>query len=564
MKHIIYTITFILLVQLSQAQLEAIDKHLIQSSHTATPITIKETIIKEKFEIPEVKFTDFDKDGLPDNIEGEGDLDKDGIPNFKDLDSDGDGVSDNRDLCYRSHARAVTQVFEWDGDDDSTGCPPNPDTGSVDDRKVFWVHGYQGDFTSFELVGEGEDYVYDNGVQNGVDDIFKVRSIRPSYTAAQQSLNTAAIRVGEYIENNTNQNTGTEQNFIIAHSLGGLVIRTMGELYNNDDPNNPIPLYNGLITLATAHQGVVAANNFVDNPQILEDLLNNGCEELLAGPALEGWDDINFNFEFLVNLFFNNDDVLETLEDICDLGVDYAFPKIFKFAEQGIEAEITTDAAMSIPAMPSDHKAVFYAIEDGHDDGSLAPRFMGSLIKPVTHEDYGLYGAGTSDDLGIAEFAAFLDSYVSKANNNAYSNDIQEAYQRGADWLNNLNGTWKELIGATQTNMIPTGICHCWHGFFGDDEYIECSEPCPNGPIITCGATCDWIEEELEVIITEHLSDGFILEESASDGPGMNYTPRLMVGSGHMQMKNDTRMSEAVDAIFIDGLGGDFFKTEMR
>jgi hypothetical protein len=64
-------------------------------------------------------------------------------------------------------------------------------------------------------------------------------------------------------------------------------------------------------------------------------------------------------------------------------------------------------------------------------------------------------------------------------------------------------------------------------------------------------------------------SDGFILTESAMNGPGMNYfPPNLMDGSNHMQMKNDSNMELAVEAIFEHGLKpGDptaYFKTEKR
>jgi hypothetical protein len=46
--------------------------------------------------------------------------------------------------------------------------------------------------------------------------------------------------------------------------------------------------------------------------------------------------------------------------------------------------------------------------------------------------------------------------------------------------------------------------------------------------------------------------------------PGANYEPRLMQGSNHLQMRNDSEMGKAVDAIFFGGLNRDYFKTDFR
>jgi hypothetical protein len=54
------------------------------------------------------------------------------------------------------------------------------------------------------------------------------------------------------------------------------------------------------------------------------------------------------------------------------------------------------------------------------------------------------------------------------------------------------------------------------------------------------------------------------LEESTTAEVGSNYDIKFMDGSNHMQMRNDRNMKDAVDAIFIDGLGRKYFKTEKR
>lgn len=90
----------------------------------------------------------------------------------------------------------------------------------------------------------------------------------------------------------------------------------------------------------------------------------------------------------------------------------------------------------------------------------------------------------------------------------------------------------------------------------------KCTVPCGN----ICGQCEDFnIMPEWEFVVAQRKSDGFILAESAMNGPGA--TPGIPVtvmdGSGHMQMKNDSNMELAVDAIFTGDIHP-FFYTEER
>lgn len=65
-------------------------------------------------------------------------------------------------------------------------------------------------------------------------------------------------------------------------------------------------------------------------------------------------------------------------------------------------------------------------------------------------------------------------------------------------------------------------------------------------------------------ITTYKPNDGFILKESASNGPGNTYPVQYMDGSNHMQMRNDSETAKAMTNIFQHGLGGEYFKTDPR
>jgi pimeloyl-ACP methyl ester carboxylesterase len=360
-----------------------------------------------------------------------------------------------------------------------------------------------------------------------------------------------------------------ERNFIIAHSMGGLVARTLGQM---TEPTTSTPLYNGLITIGTPHQGAFAANTLVENPQAIDDVLTNACQKLGAGPAKEGINNSGVLGSLAILFGFGGG----ILNNACEAAVDAGFPLVSSFAQQGVEAELTTTAASAIPDMPTDHKAVFYGIEDGHDDETLTPRFIGALLPESSPNEWPLYQADGSDAAGIAEVAEQLDFYVTRMNFWQGLHDAQcgwwplcwtsaepiaDAYREGVNWFDTLDPTWQELIGASQTGLVQVGCDYYdYDGIVGScTTYLGFD---PNCGGVSNPFACEYPVYEMQTV--RELSDGFILAESAMNGPGMNYDAQFMDGSNHMQMKNDSEMELAVIKIFIQGLGGEFFKTEER
>ncbi len=350
------------------------------------------------------------------------------------------------------------------------------------------------------------------------------------------------------------------------------------------EPTTSTPLYNGLITFGTPHQGAAAANTLVDNQQLLNSVLHNACQKLAAGPLNEEINNSGVLASVAVMFGFGGG----ILNEICDAGVGDGFSAILSFAEQGLEDEITTTAATSIPEMATDNNAVFYGIEHSAgvgidvNDPTLTPRFIGALLNPPS--SFPLYGADASDELGIAEVASQLDFYVSKMNFwydiddmlcpdhwwilwcTSSAEPIADGYKEGVDWFATLDPTWKELIGATGTEVVQTGCSYSkvsdgWGGHAGHcDEYLGFEADC--NP--SYGYDCE--DPVYQVQSFYKPSDGFILAESAMDGPGMNYEAKFMDGSNHLQMKNDSQMDHAIYKIFHDGIEEDrnFFNTDER
>jgi pimeloyl-ACP methyl ester carboxylesterase len=512
---------------------------------TPTDITFNET---EEVPIPlEILINDTDGDGITDESEGTTDMDGDGIPNFLDLDSDGDGVIDGIDLCY----------FQ-------SGVPPTGCPGAVTDRNVFWVHGYQGNSQSLRVPGMD------------VEKRYKVKSRFPDYNASQSSLSDCADELRNDINDVLNGAVNTERNFIVGHSMGGLVARVLGDMTNQ----NGRPAYNGVITFGTPHLGAAAANTLVNSSEKINQFLTKTCQDLAAGPASE---------------FINNTGVVGrlavtfglaggVLNTACEASVGHGFPLVTSFLSKGLEGQLTTAAASSLPSMPTGNKAAFYGVEDD-DNETLTPRFMGAVMHSAN--EFPEYGADESDGFGLTMVNNELNNYVSKhqywddqsapwwlwlscpqcaiAEEIRY-NQLANSWKKGVDWFPSLNPSWKVLIGALDLNIVQTG-CQCDTYSFGNLQYSQIYQGVTDCEEYESSSNTQWTEcnPYYEMISQTKPSDGFILQESAMNMPGLNYPIQVMHGSNHLQMRNDSQMGDAVNLIFSQGIDNrGYFNTENR
>jgi len=141
---------------------------------------------------------------------------------------------------------------------------------------------------------------------------------------------------------------------------------------------------------------------------------------------------------------------------------------------------------------------------------------------------------------------------------------MRAAWKKGVDWFPTLDPTWQDVIGAGEVRLEMQG-CECIEeDQYGQITYFTTNDgtPCEdiemnNFPYIQCSP-------RFIVTSTYQPNDGFILAESAANGPGNTYPVQFMDGSGHMQMKNDSNTADAMNKIFIQGLGSEYFKTNKR
>lgn len=498
--------------------------------------------------------TDCDSDGYSDawesNLDNVGslDIDGDGIENKCDEDSDGDGVLDKDEKCYGTPGVAPY------------GCPES-DTY----REVFWLHGYRGNDQSGLHIPA--DYVRQT---------YKVdpTTFEPNYAAHQESLESCAARVENVVIGLSGGSIAPEKNFIIAHSLGGLVAREMGLIQDSQGRL----LYNGLVQLGTCNQGVVAADNGINNPELLSGILTNACQRLTAGPLREGVAEFQvkgFAIGKVLSLFNFPSNIKD---DLCHSAFTAALDAVHSIAEDGLEAQLTTSFVPSLPPMATANNATFYGTETADD--AFTSRFFGSIKEGAS--SYPLFQAGASDQVGIADYEEKLQWYVDKhaewednasipwwqwalfplgsVISHTSAKKVRDDYESGVNWFPTLNPSWRTIVGAASIEIEEDGCLCIREDNYGGSYYeieVDCDDP-------DNYYDCDEVRTNYISTTINKPCDGFILAESVIDAPGVNYEIQHMEGSGHMQMKNDGNMGEAVGKIFDDGLGREFFKTEKR
>lgn len=496
---------------------------------------------------PPVSFSDCDNNGIPDNDpnEGDGDTDLDGIANKCDADNDGDGVNDEDDDCILVQGS-------------NRGCPTEQDLW----RKIFFVHGLKGNDDSWAEVRSYYQGVLTEEIMPIID-----------YGGTQNSMNAASGSLASQIEplTLTDPKWKDKKNFIIAHSLGGIVSRYLQEKMNT--VGNEVP-YDGIVTFGSCHLGAKAADIKVNQPYKYEYVIQDACEKLLHGKIQE-----TINTNFVLDLFLSYKSIEVKLDKICNklstLGLDF----LENTLSAGVEAELVTSNASSFPTPATTYNVAFYGVET-EDDETLTPRFAGAYIKPPT--TYPVFEAGSSDDEGMKAFNEHLtlftdkyEFYLDRAFNppwwchlpltgwNANCNfglnfEIAWAYKKAVDWFPTLNSTYKSLIGATEVQIINSYTCTISTSGSTYTYPVYTPSQCACNGIPNCTATLNLVSSQ--IIQHDKPSDGFILVESAQALPN-NVHVSDMPGSNHLQMRNDLNTKDKLDKLFQKKIHP-YFKTK--
>ena len=447
------------------------------------------------------------------------------------------------------------------------------------ERIIYWLHGLSGNEDSWARASAATS-IY------GVDGYpaRKIFSLNPTYTefdlqSAAWNLHQSCVTLGDPVDQAIG-NTDPKNNFIIAHSQGGLVARALDKMYwdNNMEEDRRI---GGIVTFGTAHQGALILNNY---DQIIDyaDLI---CTELTIGPVTE---EIlsNFWLRFLVSE--------QAIQETADVACEFFSHTVLPVALTAFQPNITQDYEVGAPDLevlnnylPNIPTVAFYGVEqepilwrniqylgvdnpndydpfEADTDDKLVQSAAENTMKYLGKQ---LYWESTMSDLeewgfpcGPLEwiFMSVLCSIWDTEYWVAYS--IADAWERGYHWFANANYEYKLMIGAIQFEYSPRMYCGCYPQ---DDDWVDDFNfnYFPITHPAQCPSEC-WMEEIIEIQPMAYESDGVVLANSAAALPGANFVSRMSQTS-HMQMRNNSELKSGLNRLF-EGEFGWYFKTDER
>jgi len=478
------------------------------------------------------------------------------------------------------------------------------------DRIVFWVHGLGGDDYSWDAAAAPTADTYKmTSLLNGID--YSSYSLSNAGQILQTTIDGMSEIYGELngIEDPANTN------FIIAHSQGGLVSR---EAFKRYDDLNVMDerTFGGIVTFGTPHQGAQILNNIDDIITFAE----RSCVELANGPATEEWNGNWF-------LGFLPDQIMEdAVETVCGFIANQVLPIVMQDYLEPIteDYEVGADPIVALNEFDEDislplQKVAFYGIEDSpviwrtvysllndvNAEGTFSANYDEELISKANcnQNSYylkylaysNLYDLVTADCFDVIGFEALIPAWNAIACtpynlNNEYNeyaylinDDVQwwpfydyeqsqnrDAYYMGYRWWVEIEESYLSLIGAV--DYVVSGChCDCLEKYGSDPtpyevlHTIDCEDDCnyfeDNPPPNTNVIHCDYA-----IVYDKYIkpNDGVVLVESAQNYPGAdNGNENVMLGSNHMQMRNDSNTDEKLFNL-MNGDHGFFFITGER
>ena len=157
-------------------------------------------------------------------------------------------------------------------------------------RRIYFVHGLGGNASALEQMANAFE---DNSLNISDFPARKCLTYRPEYSNSTSNLTSAANTVKEQVRSKAYYDIehyalDPDDAFLIGHSQGGMVLRTMAHLDLVTKPS-PMPSfgkgYNGMVTLGAPLQG----GKILNNRNLIINMSDYACRCLMEGPTSSFW-----------------------------------------------------------------------------------------------------------------------------------------------------------------------------------------------------------------------------------------------------------------------------------
>ncbi len=448
-------------------------------------------------------------------------------------------------------------------------------------RRIYFVHGLGGDASAMERMANSFE---DKSLNIKDFPARKCHATRLEYTKSTSSIVSAANTLRQEVSGRTyadrnNTNMSPESAFLIGHSQGGMVLRTMAHLDLVSDIG-AIPSYgkgyDGIVTLGSPLQGAQILNN----RQMIINMGDYAYRCLIAGPTSKtGTQIVNRIIENTIGRKYNVSGSAILTKLLPVVFSDY-FDDITNDYQVGATRINELNNDVNYAAYRNMPKVAFYGVEPQNRIFWRTANWLvtnpNSVAPFEANDDWAFYNTILRE-----VFLKYVQNYITLINYNkplkfitTKSKQRQAAeWKKGIDWFGTVDPQWQTVIGAREYQVIYN--CKCTtKRLFGEDlikSYIDFAwaSDCDN---LGCTNTLPipWITTNATV----KENDGVVLAESAANLPGYTHDPVRVFykeeepqaenrGTSHMQMRNDGGVKEKLFNL-LNGRYGYFFKTENR
>lgn len=441
-------------------------------------------------------------------------------------------------------------------------------------KLVYWIHGLAGNYNSWSQVQVATEFRSPTSTLAG----YPVRDVMGLTVDYSNREHMDLFQIGHDLTVNDIEpwRFGVQRrsqlpwynNFYIAHSQGGLVVRAIR--YNNvmspsSDPRQAGPY---LATFGTPHKGAYLVNSSAPGLGNVQAWITDGC--------------VNFSKAHL-NQFVNSKWWLQGIippsavqgfsTTMCDGFNQTVLPLLI----DKIRRDVADDYAVGAPELnvlrafaPADSLQVieFYGVEEEpvlwRTLHSMTNTTDTTTLLSLLHRDpFALeYDDGFPDDMStLTNSYKFLEIHYKDLSRNTLrwwrKNDYWQYgmdYHYAHKWIERSNMKWKRFIGARRDSVfIGDYKCTCqgeepYYVTDPDDCVDDVEDPCK-------------VEQDVRVYQIDEPSDGIVPVSSQTGYPGGNH--QRMENTNHMQMRNVPETKNGLVWLF-DGTRYPHFKLRRK